>query len=604
MRGEQASAPGAPGADMGEVVTDPGLACEAVGVDARNLRLLHVDPSAAGNEFEWVQNIRYAQSLGYPELVMAPDVRDDVVVIVASGPSVQAFLDQLVADYDAGRQIWAVKGAHDWLIEHGIVPDVYTCLDPRDRTENIRHHNGHTEYLLASRCPPVMFDYLSGRKITVWNSFEEESETWPEFRGRMVVYGGTTTGLRTIQLAWARGFRKFKVYGMDSCLAVDRKTKRVTGEQAPSCMDLVYADRVYWTTPAMAQQAMDFKNDYVRHLYPGVEMEFVGEGVLGHIWKVETDALKAGAQPAVHLRTSQQRSVKDRPSISFLHPGDETMASYRYRAQIPALELQKLGYDARVNAGDPDILILAKPCQDSLAQMDAAQGAGIKVIVDICDPHFQDAEMGAVYIELCRRADLVTAPTDTMSDIIYTETGRNATVIGDPIEGQRCEPHAQGDRVLWFGHGSNLDVLWRYFPHMHKVTDRFWICTTTDLLIPHVPWSRENLERELRASHICMFPTKKEHAYKSPNRLCEALAAGCWPVVEPHPAYEPWRHLVPPGSCLQGIRHAISHPEVVNEWVESAQEIAFRLYGRDKIARLWADAVDKLISCDIGGVAA
>jgi hypothetical protein len=71
---------------------------------------------------------------------------------------------------------------------------------------------------MASRCAPEMFDHLANRKVMLWNSYGSLDEA-KAYKGHPAIGGGSTSGMRAITVGYVLGFRKFVLYGMDSCFA-------------------------------------------------------------------------------------------------------------------------------------------------------------------------------------------------------------------------------------------------------------------------------------------------------------------------------------------------------------------------------------------------
>lgn len=222
-------------------------------------------------------NITSALARKLPELTPALCAHDGTFVVVGSGPSLPSFAKELKRERTKGRPICAVKGAHDYLCEQGLDPDLFICVDPRDRSENIKHKNQNTIYLLASRCAPEMFNALQDHKIILWHSFGVEAEQ-AYYKGHASIGGGSTSGMRAITIGYILGYRKFKLFGMDSCLAADKLTKRFTGEQAGQVVGVQVGEREFFCNGAMAQQANEFQELY--STYPGISIESIGDGLL------------------------------------------------------------------------------------------------------------------------------------------------------------------------------------------------------------------------------------------------------------------------------------------------------------------------------------
>ena len=136
--------------------------------------------------------------------------------------------------------------------------------------------------------------------------------------------------------------------------------------------------------------------------------------------------------------------------VVFIHRGGPTMASYRYRCEIPARELNKLGYEASINQGVGEIVIFSKPVEDDVRLARECKDAGAKIIFDICDPHFHLRH----YQDMFDIADGYVFPSFGMDVTIAPAAHRY--IIPDPYEMPEMRPHANDDSVLWFGHEVNL----------------------------------------------------------------------------------------------------------------------------------------------------
>ena len=248
------------------------------------LQPLELTVQAAGEPEELCSNIRSALARGLPELAPAPCVHDGTFVCVASGWSMPNYIDEIKAHRKAGRPIVAVKAAHDFLVEHGVEPDLWVNLDPRDRTSGVQRANDRTVYLVASRCPPVTFDHLKGKKIVLWHSWAEGPEMKALGVGKLAIGGGTTSGMRAINIGYILGFRKFVLYGYDSCND-EKGMKRFTGEMTGPTLDVYVGDgedrKKFICNAAMAQQAKEFQMIY--SVMKDITVEAVGPGLIAAI---------------------------------------------------------------------------------------------------------------------------------------------------------------------------------------------------------------------------------------------------------------------------------------------------------------------------------
>lgn len=247
------------------------------------------------------------------------------------------------------------------------------------------------------------------------------------------------------------------------------------------------------------------------------------------------------------------------------------MASYRYRAQTPAREL-----GASINDLSADVLVYCKPAEEELDEARRAQDRGAKVIADFCDDHF-DAH--SHYEKFARTADAVTCPTREMTRRIPVL----ATVIPDPYEYPKVLPHCSGNKVLWFGHGVNIESLLRVMP---KITAPLKVVSN----VPWAsPWSFEGMLREFLEADIVILPATA--GYKSPNRALEAIRQGCFVVAEPHPSIENFPIWI--GDINEGIEWASQNQAQANERTRLAQSYIER-YSPRTVCDAWRDLLEKV----------
>lgn len=225
------------------------------------------------------RNILSALERRLPTFAPALCAHDGTFVVVASGPSMPSQIGAIRSDSQT-RPVCAINGAYDYLIDCGIVPNLFLTVDPRPMPQNVTRPHQDTIFLLASRVNPELFDRLKDHKVMLWHSYGALEEH-QFYKPAPSVGGGSTSGLRAITIGWLMGFRKFILYGMDSCLAEDRLTKRFTGEHAGVVIDVTVGNRTFYCNGAMAQQAQEFQELY--RTFPGISMECRGGGLLAAI---------------------------------------------------------------------------------------------------------------------------------------------------------------------------------------------------------------------------------------------------------------------------------------------------------------------------------
>jgi hypothetical protein len=162
-------------------------------------------------------------------------------IIACYGPSLKESIPSLkqhIAEFPDATVV-SVSGAHDMLIEHGIVPKYHVECDPRPhKTDNIAAPHPDVQYLVGSVCHPSFFDKLQGADVALWHvSSTDHSPKLVDGLGEHVntiISGGGSVGLRSVPLLYAMGYRDFSIYAMDCSFAVpDSVTEGIEGISLP-----------------------------------------------------------------------------------------------------------------------------------------------------------------------------------------------------------------------------------------------------------------------------------------------------------------------------------------------------------------------------------
>ena len=497
-------------------------------------------------------HIESALKLNLPVIGQYPE-HDGVAVLIGSGPTVEGQIESIREQRALGRPIIALKDAHDWLLDNGIVPDYASAIDPQENQwQCFKQRHKDIKYFIASQCHPSMFKHLEGFDVSLWHLYVRKNQSVPP-HGTALIGGGTTTGLRTITLFYSLGFRHFELYGYDSCLKdgiLRRSGWQPTTENEP-INEIVVEDKIFYCNPAMTAQAHEFQNLYT--MMPDINIESHGDGLITAI--------------------IEKRKKTPLPTVSFIHRGSPKMASYRYRAAIPAEE-----FGVPVNDLSADFLVIAKPDGISTDEVQELKKSGKKVVIDFCDDHFNTL----LYRDMLSLADHVICPTQEMAARIK-ELGRDADVIDDPYEFDEMPPHCSGTNLLWFGHAVNYHSLKRILPSINK-----YPLTIVSNIPGTVQWSMETMRNEFALADIVIIPATA--TYKSPNRTVEAIRQGCFVVAEPHPSLTdiPGIWL---GDIKDGIEWASKNLQEVNQRILSSQA-----YVRERFnPRTQAFALSKII---------
>jgi uncharacterized Rossmann fold enzyme len=485
------------------------------------------------------QNMEAAVARGYPQILKQEPIKDGMIMLVASGPSVAGQID-VIREMAKTSKIVAIKDAHDWLISQGVIPDYALAIDPQEHRISFHKPHKAVEYMIASQCHKAMFDNLEGHNVTIWHPYVMKGQDRP--KNTMLIGGGTTSGLRAISLFYVLGYRQFGLFGFDSCNDGDKLRVNGSGLKPGDQLTEIRIEQngeTFYCNASMALQAEHFQTYY--DYLPDAQFYGFGHGLIQAI-------IKKREQNAVELQAVIDNMKQPNDRVSFIHWGDKTSASWRYRAKIVSE-----GW-ASLNDLTADTLIFAKPQANELMDMAKAKARGAWVIVDFCDDHFDWVH----YKEALRLADAVSCNTEVMAKIIK-EHGRDATVIGDPYEYPEEKPHCNGLNLLWYGHAVNKHSLERILPDLVgynlRVVSNFGGA---------IPWSHETMLEEFAKADIVLMPATAE--YKSPNRAVEAIRQGCFVVSE--------RDLGIPEIYVGNIKEGIEWTQTqnVNQRISKAQK--------------------------------
>jgi hypothetical protein len=103
---------------------------------------------------------------------------------------------------------------------------------------------------------------------------------------KIAIGGGTTSGLRAINIGYVLGFRHFTLYGYDSCNRADG-VKRFTGETTGPSVDVYVGGpggRKFNCNAAMAQQANEFQKLF--DVMGDIKLDVKGPGLIAEIMRV------------------------------------------------------------------------------------------------------------------------------------------------------------------------------------------------------------------------------------------------------------------------------------------------------------------------------
>ena len=229
------------------------------------------------------RNIRQTLASDYKSfgsLLAIPHEKE--ISIVGFGPSLKRTWKQL------DGEIIACNGAHDWLIEKGVIPKFALFFDASPVITSFVHPHPDVTYLIGSRCHRDVFKVLEGHNVYVWHlgGDEEIAELLYEYR-RMepIMGGGTACVTRAMVVATTMGYMKLKLFGADS--SYEDEFTHVKKSIVPEKHLTVWCNRKeFKATSWLAAQVEDFKLLAPLMRDQGVKFEIYGDGLLPYVAKM------------------------------------------------------------------------------------------------------------------------------------------------------------------------------------------------------------------------------------------------------------------------------------------------------------------------------
>tara|TARA_R100000306_G_scaffold62194_2_gene67535 strand:- start:18 stop:2228 length:2211 start_codon:yes stop_codon:yes gene_type:complete len=229
----------------------------------------------------------------------------ETALVCSGGPSlsesIQAIKKEMVPALSVPpRRIICVKHSYPVLLREGIVPWGCIILDPRPldgtsthgvvRKKLFENFNDRTIFFVASMTEPSVTKFLleKGARIIGWHAFSQAVAKQKVMENKMLVTGGTCAAMRSVGLFHTLGFRDFKLYGFDSCLAQapSEKEQKLQIEGRAKFLEVNVGSKTFWTTGELLAQAQDFEK-LVQRFDVDLDIDVLGSGMIPELWKLQ-----------------------------------------------------------------------------------------------------------------------------------------------------------------------------------------------------------------------------------------------------------------------------------------------------------------------------
>jgi len=215
-------------------------------------------------------------------------------LIVGGGPSLKDKIEDIREYQLYGGTVFAMNAASQYLREHGIVVDYQCIIDAKEETSGLVDTLA-IDHLFGSQVDPKTMDSVASP--IVWHlDIGDIEQYFPEDRvkkgGYVLLGGGAAVGNSSMCAAYALGFRKLHIFGLDSCHK-DGESHAYSQDMnmfIPT-IDVEWAGKKYTSSVAMKAQAEKFQLTASSLKDLGCEIIVYGDGLLQTMYNTDYEHL-------------------------------------------------------------------------------------------------------------------------------------------------------------------------------------------------------------------------------------------------------------------------------------------------------------------------
>lgn len=235
------------------------------------------------------KHVRLCMARELPEIVASPP-HGRAMVIAGSGPSLRDIAPE-------EGDVFALGGAHEWLLERGIIPCGWINADPLPLVADyIRKSHENVTYYLASHSHPFVFD--AAERVIVWHDevgldtkdiVIEEDRNRGLSREHVMITGGSTGAMRAPFLGYEMGYRLFIFYGVDSSGGRAARALRIHPDLIVEC-----GGREFAAPSGLIHQAVEL--EVIMRAYPDMFFDVRGNELMAQVYH-EVNRLHSTERP-------------------------------------------------------------------------------------------------------------------------------------------------------------------------------------------------------------------------------------------------------------------------------------------------------------------
>ncbi len=261
-----------------------------------------------------LDNVRAALAARWPVLEPGAAI-EATAVICGGGPALKDYASLISNLQRAGAAIFSCNQADRFLRDHNIQPNFHVMLDARPELAAWVNPGGIKLY--ASMCDPETLKRGDkAGELTIWHAVTDGA---PEIVGHgLMIGGGDTVGLRAICVAYAMGFRRIALVGMDSCyLGGEHHAYPQELNDGERVLDVIVAGKHFRAAPWMAKQADQFRELVGMLGQMGASVMVYGpeESLLRHMAAFMASQAEQGEYRMIEGELWPARDLETRPAV-------------------------------------------------------------------------------------------------------------------------------------------------------------------------------------------------------------------------------------------------------------------------------------------------
>jgi hypothetical protein len=219
---------------------------------------------------------------------VSPHVTNDQeMMILGNGPSLARSLPDIRRLKAQGVKIVTLNGAYHFAREHSLLPVNQFVVDAREFNARFTHPvEPYCNYFISSQCHPSVLEGLPKDRTWLWHTLNSSLKSLLDNRYEVWwgIPGGSTVLLRAIPLLRMLGFRKFHLFGCDSCLDPDGSHHTIAQPENNTevTMPVIMNGKHFECHASHFSQAEEFM-DLIKVFGNEIELEIYGNGLLAAI---------------------------------------------------------------------------------------------------------------------------------------------------------------------------------------------------------------------------------------------------------------------------------------------------------------------------------